>query len=103
MYDDKPRDAVPMLLGGPVAQNMDKAAKASPVSYVSEDDPPILLVYGFRDIVVPPHQGEYFHCLLRGAGVDSQLVLIPGAGHTLAEYPTSTEAIVEFFRSRLQR
>ncbi len=98
-----PNDSLPRLLGGPLAQNMDKAAEASPVNYVTADDPPMLLVYGFRDLTVPPHQGEYFHCLLRSAGVDSQLALLPGAGHALARYPESTKRIVEFFESRLRR
>jgi len=57
------------------------AFKASPVNYASAGDPTILIIHGFRDLVAPPHQAEYLHCKLHEKGVDSTLILVPGAGH----------------------
>jgi len=42
------------LLGGPVDQKKDLARQASPVTYVSKDDPPFLTMQGSKDSVVLP-------------------------------------------------
>jgi acetyl esterase/lipase len=56
-------------------------AEASPVSYVSADDPPFLLIHGDADEVVPFDQSERFERLLAGARVPVELVRIPGGEH----------------------
>ena len=38
----KTREAV--LVGGAILENKDKAAKANPIAYVAQDDPPFLVV-----------------------------------------------------------
>ena len=93
---------VGMLLGGPLRDNIEKAVAASPVSYVSSDDPPVLLMNGFRDAIVPPHQAELLHCKLRAAGVESELHLVPGAGHSLAACPGTSTPIVQFLQKHLK-
>ena len=82
--------------------NVEAAAKASPESYVTEDNPPILILNGFRDATVPPHQSEHFHCLLRQAGVASRLALIAGADHALPKYPETDAYLADFFAAHLQ-
>jgi len=57
---------------------------ASPVAWVSEDDPPFLLVHGTEDQVVPPEQSQVLAAALREAGVEVELVLVERAGHGLA-------------------
>ena len=54
-----PNSCTQMLLGGPVELNLEKAAKASPTSYVSQDDPPVMIVSGFRDLMVPPSKRSF--------------------------------------------
>ena len=49
------------LLGGTVLDNKDKAIRASPVTYISADAPPFLLVHGDRDTAVPLGQSERMH------------------------------------------
>ena len=73
------------LLGGLVARNPEAALKASPVHYVTKNHPPTFLVNGFRDANTPPYQAEHYHCLLRDAGVESELLLIPGDFHGAAK------------------
>jgi len=41
------------LLGGPAEQNKTKAMAASPITYVSKDDPPFLIIHGENDFSVP--------------------------------------------------
>jgi acetyl esterase/lipase len=64
-------------------RNLDKAAWASPTTYVSSDDSPVLIISGFRDTTVPPHQADHFFGLLRQAGVEAQIALVAGASHGL--------------------
>lgn len=73
--------AIEELLGGPVAQNEAKAEEASPVHYVSSDDPPFLLIHGSEDPTVPVDQSEEFAKALKAAGVKVTLKIAYGRGH----------------------
>jgi len=57
------------------------AQEASPVTHVTSDDPPFLLIHGDQDEVVPFEQSERFRDALRKAGVTVELVRVKGAGH----------------------
>ena len=41
------------LLGAPILKNPEKAKDASPITYVSKDDPPFLIIHGDKDMTVP--------------------------------------------------
>jgi len=72
---------VTQLVGGPIPENLEKAAKASPITYVSKDDPPILIMHGDADPIVPLDQSQRFYDALKKAGVDATLHVVKGAGH----------------------
>ena len=55
--------------------------EASPVTHVSPDDPPFLIVHGDADPVIPFAQAEGFAKAFRSAGVTVKLVTIPGGVH----------------------
>lgn len=57
------------------------AAAASPITYVSADDPPMLLIHGDADRTVPFHQSEMMEAALRKANVPVKLIRIEGADH----------------------
>jgi acetyl esterase/lipase len=89
------------LLGGTVAENRDKATRASPVTYVTEDDPPFLIVHGTNDPTVAPNQSELLHAALKRAGVESRLHLIDGARHGGPEFNApAIRAMVDAFFDR---
>jgi acetyl esterase/lipase len=69
------------LIGGPILENKDKAAKASPITYVSKDAPPFLIMHGDKDRTVPFDQSERLYGALKKAGVDVTFVPMKGAGH----------------------
>jgi len=69
------------LIGGPIQECKEKAAKANPITYVTKDDPPFLIMHGDKDDLVPPSQSEMLHEALQKAGVESTLHVVPGAGH----------------------
>lgn len=69
------------LLGGPVLELPAEAGRANPITYISPDDPPFFIVHGASDPVVAPSQSQLLHNALKAKGVQSELTLIPGAGH----------------------
>jgi acetyl esterase/lipase len=62
---------------------LDDAARAdaSPISHVTAQAPPFLLVHGTTDWLVPYAQSEQLHAALTAVGVDSRLVPVEGAEH----------------------
>src|SRR6476646_8473210 len=56
-------------------------ADASPITHVTPDAPPFLLVHGTADWLVPYAQSEQLHAALTAAGVDSRLEPVEGAQH----------------------
>lgn len=55
--------------------------RISPVTHVSADDPPVLMVHGDADALVPIQQAQTLAEALRSAGVPVKLVVRPGAKH----------------------
>jgi acetyl esterase/lipase len=55
--------------------------RASPMSYVSKDAPPILILHGTADIVVPIIHSERLQKKLAEAGAAVELVTVRGEGH----------------------
>src|ERR1019366_1213695 len=56
-------------------------AAASPVTYVSAKTPPMLLIVGDADKTVPEHQTLEMEQKLKAAGVEHELMGIPGVAH----------------------
>lgn len=56
-------------------------AAASPVTYVTADDPPFLIMQGDADTLVPLEQSQILFDKLQAAGVPSELLIVKHAGH----------------------
>lgn len=69
------------LIGAPIQDNPHLVANANPITYLSADAPPFLLMHGTADDVVIPGQSELLHAALVAAGVPSTLILLGGLGH----------------------
>ncbi len=69
------------LIGGPVLQNPEKVARVNPITYITRDDPPFLIVHGDKDPLVPLNQSELLLAALKKAGVPATLRVIEGGGH----------------------
>jgi acetyl esterase/lipase len=69
------------------------AASASPVTHVTADDPPILMIHGDKDVVVPYNQSEILAEALRLSGNACALVKVLNAGHGFV--PTPAGATIE--------
>jgi dipeptidyl aminopeptidase/acylaminoacyl peptidase len=58
---------------------------ASPVNYISRDDPPFLIMQGDKDVVVPPRQSQILYNRLIAGGVNATLVIVKNAAHGFAQ------------------
>ncbi len=77
-----PKSPEACLLGGPVQENKEKAARANPITYVSTNAlPPFLIVHGDADPVVPFHQSELLFDALKRNGAPVHFHCIKGAEH----------------------
>lgn len=80
-------DAVSGLLGGNAQEKTAEAKAASPVTYVSSDDPPFITFHGTKDQRVAYRHAEAIHAALQKAGVTSLLVPITDGGHGSVSHP----------------
>lgn len=105
------RDTAPIqFLGGTMEEKPEAYWLASPVNHVSADDPPLLLVHGDLDPVVPFEQSEIMCQAYLEAGLEVTLVMVSGAGHgfkPLTESPISPspeeieQLVLDFFLEHL--
>ena len=65
----------------PKSKEAQRYAEASPISHVSADDPPFLLIHGDADETVPFEQSELMLAALKKVKVPVELLRIPGGGH----------------------
>lgn len=69
----------------------------SPVTHVSKDDPPTLIIHGDKDSLVPLQQSEWILGKLKEAGVPCELVVKKGAGHGWAKLEDDVRTIADWF------
>lgn len=69
------------LFGKPMPQAKDLAQAASPVTYITPDDPPVMTVHGTKDTLVPFEQATEFRDALKKAGVPNALITGKEGGH----------------------
>jgi acetyl esterase/lipase len=74
----------------------------SPVNHVSPDDPPTLIIHGDADKLVPIQQAELILAKFQEAGVESKLVVKPGAGHGWPDFPKDMVTIADWFDGHLK-
>jgi acetyl esterase/lipase len=89
--------SIGLLLGGPPESFPARSAAASPLQQVAPGDPPVLIVHGSDDALVPLGQSRALADSLRRAGVPHRLVTVPGARHGfgLRVEPTGPDLVPE--------
>ena len=93
-----------MLMGGLIQNNKDKCVLASPLHFVSEDDPPFCILHGDRDASVPVCQSITFAAALRTAfssnKKECRFIQYPTLGHGF-DVSTNGDTIRAFFTRNL--
>ncbi len=85
------------LIGGALAQNKDKCQLANPITFVSKDDPPIHLVHGTSDRIVPTCQSVLLFAALEMSGNKHEMTYTPAGGGHAANFSGS----LDFFKKAL--
>lgn len=75
--------ALVAFMAGTVQEHPDDYGQGSPVTHVSADDPPVLMMHGTEDRTVPYTQATLLEALLKQTGVPVELITVEGAGHGL--------------------
>lgn len=89
--------AIKMLMGGRIEEHKTTAIEASPLHYVSKNDPPFLIIHGQEDRTVPLAQCQLLAEALKRAGVETTLEIANGRGHGGLEVPGSIPLSNHFF------
>lgn len=81
---------------------------ASPITHISADDPPFLILHGDRDPVVPLSQSQLLYDAMITAGLDVEMTVVVNGNHGFTKpgsTPTREEItaiIVQFFLEHLR-
>ncbi|MBR4899370.1 MAG: alpha/beta hydrolase [Victivallales bacterium] len=83
---------------------------ASPINQLDKNDPPILQLQGLADPTVDWWQARDMKAALDAVGIENELMLIPGIGHTFAlqhpgnkDYPKEIRpAVIRFYDKHLK-
>jgi len=93
-----PKSPESLLLGCNLDECPAQVKAANPITYVSRDDPPFLILHGTADCLVPHSQSQRLYDALRAAGVKADLHLLPDVGHADQRFMTAeTEKLVSEF------
>lgn len=102
MNHDAPNSPESKLLGGTLQDIPDKARRAAPLTYVTSDDPPFLIVHGEEDVLVSWQQSQLLMDSLKAAKCKATLTIVSGAGHGRFKDPQVTQDSLKFFADVLK-
>ena len=92
-----------MLFGGPLQDHLDLVKMANPITYVKKDNPPMFIVHGDKDTLVPVAQSQILFDAMKNVGADVKLEVIAGAGHGNGfDKPSLRGMMWEFFDKHLK-
>jgi acetyl esterase/lipase len=80
-FPDVSKPLIKDFLGGTPDEKPEAAKKASPITYVSKGDAPVLSFQGTKDPLVPSTQATKLADAMTSAGVAGRVELLVGAGH----------------------
>lgn len=75
----------------------------SPITHVSPDDPPTLILHGDADKLVPIQQAETIIAKLKDAGVPAELVVKQGAAHGWKDHVNDLPMFADWFDKQLPK
>lgn len=92
-------------LGLGINDDLEKADKANPITYISKNSTPFLLMHGSKDSLVSPYQTKIFHDALIKEGIESIRYVVEGAEHGGTHWvqPEIINIIIEFLNKHLKK
>lgn len=98
---DQKGSAFTSLLGGDLESKKELAKTASPIFYVTKDDPPILIMHGDKDKTVSYKHSEALYEALQKSGVPSKFVTVKNGSHSFFE-PKELAQVADFFQEQFE-
>ena len=102
LVHDAPDSPESQLVGGPIQENKDRVAKANPITYVSKEDSPFLIIHGDQDKLVPYQQSVLLKDALEKAGVSVTFYKVEGGGHGWFRDPKVPELTKAFLEKHVK-
>jgi len=102
MVHDPPDSPESKLVGGAIQLHKDRVARANPITYVTRDAPPFLIVHGDHDPLVPYQQSVILYDALVAHGVPVSFYTVSGEGHGNFKDPKVAEITLKFFEQHLK-
>jgi acetyl esterase/lipase len=90
LYDATARGEMLRRVFGITTNTNPILVRASPITYVTKDDPPFLIIQAEKDNIVAPIHAETLYQQLAQVGVPAQLVMVKNAHHC---FPPSEQPI----------
>lgn len=93
------------LIGGFVLDHPEQVAAANPITYITAEDPPFLIVHGDADPVVPIAQSELLFAAMKKSGLGVRFHTIRGAAHGGPGFSSGEveTMVADFFDARLKK
>jgi acetyl esterase/lipase len=79
------------------------ARQISPITHVTSDDPPVLIIHGDADLLVPLQQSQLLTAKLEKVGVEAKLVVKKGAGHGWPGIDQDISQFADWFDQHLKK
>ena len=102
MLHNPPDSPESQLVGGAIQDHKQRVTQANPITYVTNDASPFLIVHGDCDPLVPYQQSVLLEAALRQAGVPVTFYPVVGAGHGRFTDPRVPELTQAFFAQHLR-
>lgn len=78
------------------------AKEISPINSVSSDDPPVIIVHGDKDMLVPKQQSESIIEKFKEVNVPNSFIIKEGGGHGWKDMETEEKIFVDWFNKYLK-
>ncbi len=79
------------------------SADVSPITHVAKGDPPILIMHGDKDNLVPLQQSQEFVAKCQEVGVEAKLIVKEGGGHSWLTIIGDLEPFADWFDAHLAK
>jgi len=89
---------------GGILAEVEKVKAANPITYISKQTPPFLLMHGDKDTLVSPSQTEILHQALVAHGIESTRYVVKDAQHGGIYWvqPEVIQVVIDFFDKHLK-
>lgn len=102
MIHDTPDSPESQLVGGPIQENKASVARANPITYITQDVPPFLIIHGDSDPLVPYQQSVLLNNALVRVAAPVWFYTVIAEGHGQFQDPMVAKLTMSFFKKQLK-